>query len=105
MPQRSIGRGEASILQTDRHFPRPCSTGTLRVKWGKEKLELDLAEKVEKERNCLRGSIPLFACQESLPDGDEQAVLQIAGLGEKKVSIHGHFEGREIDEELVKLYD
>lgn len=42
--------------------------------------------------------------QETLPDCDERAQLQIAGLGEKKVSILAFSEAQEIYEELVVAF-
>ena len=39
--------------------------------------------------------------QEYLPDGDERASLQIAGLGEKKITLYSSSAAHEINEELL----
>ncbi len=42
--------------------------------------------------------------QVNLPDGDERALLQIAGLGEKKMVLLADSEAKEIYDELVTVF-
>ena len=88
-------------------FFLPCSIGTLEVMWVKGDV-MPVETLDPNPRNCQHGPTPLyvllFSSQDTLPDGDDRAMLQIAGLGERKISLLVNSDAREIYDELLNNF-
>ena len=54
-----------------------------------------------RRRDYLRGVIRSYVLPDSLPDGEERAALQIAGLGEKIISLSAFADAQEIYQGLL----
>ena len=92
--------------------PRSCLSSLFNWKprntfVGKRKMQGNGARKSKRKR--MQMWTHTFVClaktqQDILPDGEERAILQIAGLGEKRISLFASSEAHEIYQELLVAF-